>query len=441
MSDGGRKSRSRVPSGFLTGRNGDLIAALDIGSAKIGCLIARIDPEQSDNLILLGGGQQSSRGFDAGSITDMSALERAVRLAVEDAEQQAGEAVSDVIVGVSAPQVSGRLVRGETEIGGREVTERDVRKVLSEAMERFSTSPEAEKDLKVLSATPIAYAVDDAEGVRSPIGMCTHRLGVLVNVIHVPGTVARNLVQTVARARLHIAAMVPSTTASGLGALVEDERENGAICIDMGARVTGLSVYLHGVPAWFSRIPVGGAHVTRDIAQGLGTTVAAAERVKTVHGSAIIGGPGSGARIECPRLGDDGRLTASEITRQDLARLIAPRLEETFELVAQRLNASPLRAVLPRRIVLTGGASQLKDVRELASRALGAPVRLARPAEAAKIGETLATPAFSTAVGLLTYPLAGLYDAGRGGVVSNSKGSRNGSSLIGRTYGWIRENF
>lgn len=441
MADGGKKSKAQVPAGFLTGRNGDLVAALDIGSAKIGCLIARIDPEQSGNLILMGGGLQSSRGFDAGSITDMGALERAVRLAVEDAEQQAGEAVSDVIIGVSAPQVSGRLVRGEINLGGREVTERDVRKVLSEAMERFATSTDADRDRHVLSATPVAYAVDGAEGVRNPLQMSTSRLGVLVNVVHVPGTVVRNLVQVVARARLHIAAMVPSTTASGLGALVEDERENGAICVDLGARVTGMSVFLNGVPAWFSRIPVGGAHVTRDIAQGMGTTVAAAERVKTVHGSAIVGGPGSGARVECPRLGDDGRLAAAEITRQDLSRFIAPRLEELFELVAERLNSSPLRSVLPRRVVLTGGASQLKDVRELATKVLNCPVRLAKPVEAAKIGETWATPAFSTAVGLLTYPLAGLADAGRGGVASHMKGSRNGSSLLGRTYGWIRENF
>jgi cell division protein FtsA len=145
--------------------------------------------------------------------------------------------------------------------------------------------------------------------------------------------------------------------------------------------------------------------------------------------------------VECPRLGDDGRLTAAQVTRGQLAAVIAPRIEETFELVARQLEASPLRTVLPRRIVLTGGASQLKGVREVAQRVLGCPVRLAKPVEAAKIGETFATPAFSTSVGLLTYPLAGLSDAGRGGAAFRERGSRNGSGLIGRTYEWLRENF
>ena len=441
MAEAFRARKGTVPAGYMTGRNGDLIAALDIGCSKIGCLIARIDPEAPGQLILVGGGHQSSRGFESGSITDMAALERAVRLAVEDAEQQADESISEVILGISAPQVTARLVRGETEVAGREVTERDVRKVQGEAMERFATSSAAKGDDRIIAATPIAYMIDGSDAVRNPVGMSSSRLGVLINVVHVPGSVLRNLVQTVARARLHIAALVPSSTASALGTLVEDERENGAICIDMGAGVTAISVFLHGAPAWFSRLAVGGFHVTRDIAQGMGTTVAAAERVKTVHGTALADGPGASGPVECPRLGDDGRLTAAQITRGQLAAVIAPRIEETFELVSHQLNTSPLRSVLPRRIVLTGGASQLKGVREVAQRVLGCPVRLAKPVEAAKIGETFATPAFSTSIGLLTYPLAGLSDAGRGGAASREKGPRNGSGLIGRTYGWLRDNF
>jgi len=441
MADPRRTSKGHLPAGYLTGRNSDLIAALDIGCSKIGCLIARIDPEAPGQLILAGGGHQSSRGFEAGSITDMVALERAVRLAVEDAEQQAGEAISDIILGISAPQVTARLIRGEIEVSGREVTERDVRKVQTEAMNRFTANAGRESDERIIAATPIAYAIDGSDGVRNPVGMTSARLGVLINVVHVSGAVLRNLVQTVARARLHIAALVPSSTASALGTLVEDERENGAICIDMGAGVTAISVFLHGAPAWFARLALGGFHVTRDIAQGMGTTIAAAERVKTVHGTALEDGPGASGPVECPRLGDDGRLTAAKVTRGQLAALIAPRIEETFELVARQLEASPLRAVLPRRIVLTGGASQLKGVREVAQRVLGCPVRLAKPVEAAKIGETFATPAFSTSVGLLTYPLAGLSDAGRGGAASRERGPRNGPGLIGRTYEWLRENF
>lgn len=436
--------KPRIPRGGLglrTGRNGDLVAALDIGCSKIGCLIARVEGEGEGALRLVGGGHQSSRGFEAGSITDMDALERAIRLAVEDAERQAGEAISDVIVGMSAPQLNARLVRGEIETGGREVTARDVRRVLAEAMARFATVPEAGAEQDVLSSTPIAFAIEGADGVRDPVGMYTSRLGVLLNVVHAPSAVVRNLRQCIARAHLNVAAILPSATASALGTLIEDERENGAICLDLGAGLTAISVFINGVPAWFSRLAVGGSHITRDIAQGFGTTLAAAERVKTVHGQASCDVKAAEEWVDCPRLGDDGRLKAARLSRAQLAGIILPRIEETLELAAQRLEACPLRPVLPRRIVLTGGASQLAGIREVAQRVLARPVRLARPVQAAKLGETFATPAFSTAAGLLSYAMAGLPDAGRGGAASGSNGAQNGKGLVSRAYGWFRDNF
>lgn len=430
-----------IMTGLKTGRSGNLLAALDIGCSKIGCLIARFDEDDPLSLRLAGGGHQSSRGFEAGSITDMDALERAIRLAVEQAERQAGESISDVIVGISALQVSARLVRGEAEIGGREVTPRDVRRVMAEAMAGFDSLNGVGDGEVVLAATPIAFALENAEGVRDPVGMIATRLGVLINVVHAPNIVVRNLRQCISRAHLNVAAIVPSASASGLGALVADERENGAICIDMGSGVTAISAFINGVPAWFSGIPVGGGHVTRDIAQGLGTTVAAAERMKTVHGSAVKNASAAGEMIDCPLLGDDGRLELSRITRGELTRVIAPRIEEIFEHCNRALSACSLRGVLPRRVVLTGGASQLPGIKETAQRVLSRPVRLARPVLADKLGETFAHPAFSTAAGLLTYPIAGLPDAGRGRAAQGKKGSQDGGGVVSRAYGWFRENF
>ena len=428
-------------TGFRTGRNGDLVAVLDIGCSKIGCLIARAEGPGPSDIRLIGGGHQSSRGFEAGSITDMDALERAIRLAVESAEHQAGEAISDLVVGISAPQVTARLVRGEIDIGGRDVTPRDVRKVQTAAMERFVSSAEALRDHEILAATPVAYAIEGADGVRDPVGMYTSRLGVLINVVHVPHVVVRNLRQCIERAHLNVATFVPSATASALGTLIEDELEHGAICIDLGAGVSAVSVFLNGMPAWFGRVAVGGAHITRDISQCLGTTVAAAERVKTVYGHAETEGPNHREMIECPRLGDDGRLAAAEMSRNELARIIAPRVEEVFELIRARMDAAPIRSVLPRRIVLTGGGSQLSGVKEVAARVLSRPVRLARPVEAEKIGEIFANPAFSTAAGLLAYAMAGLPDAGRGGAARLKKGSHDTGGVMTKAMGWLRDNF
>lgn len=441
------RDKPRIPRaglGLRTGRHGDLIAALDIGCAKIGCLIARAPADDTDGegLSLIGAGHQSSRGFEAGAITDLDALERAVRMTVEDAEKQAGQVISEVIVGISAPQLAARLVRGEIATGGREVTPRDVRKVLAEAMTRFWTAPEAQAGgIDVIASTPVAFAIEGSEGVRDPVGLVTSTLGVIVNVVYAPSHVIRNLRQCLARAHLAVAAFVPSGTASALGTLIPDEREYGAVTIDMGAGITTACVFVNEVPGWLARVPVGGTHVTRDIAQGLGTTMAAAERVKTVHGHALSDVRSGGEWIDCPLLGDDGRLSAGRVTRRDLSGVILPRLEESFELVARQLDASPLRAVMPRRVVLTGGASQLPGVREVALKVLRRPVRMARPVQAEKLGETYASPAFSTAAGLLMYAMAGLPDAGRGGAGSGTGGVQNGKGLWSRTLGWLGENF
>jgi cell division protein FtsA len=227
-----------------------------------------------------------------------------------------------------------------------------------------------------------------------------------------------------------------------MGTLIDDERENGAICIDMGSGVTSVSVFLNGAPAWLGLVPAGGQHVTSDIAQGVGTTFAAAERMKTVYGTADANGPGLAERIEAPRLGDDGRLNTHKMAKIDLANIVAPRIEETFEFVDQLLKASKVASVLPRRAVLTGGASQLSGVRDVARRILNMPVRLGRPVSAEILGETLGTPAFSTASGLLTYEIAGYADATRAGVArSVFAGGVGEGGTVNKMLHWIRENF
>jgi cell division protein FtsA len=251
----------------------------------------------------------------------------------------------------------------------------------------------------------------------------------------------RNLVECVGRAHLGVTSIVPSAIASGAGTLIDDEIENGAICIDMGAGVTAVSVFLNGVPAWLGLVPAGGALVTSDIAQGLGTTFAAAERLKTIYGTAGLDSPGLSEQIEAPRLGDDGRLHACRLPRERLAQIIAPRIEESFELVQKILAQSAIRKALPHRIVLTGGASQMPGVREIAARILGAPVRLGRPTAADALGEQLATPAFSTASGLLIYDALGFPDAARMGAGARLAGAHTRSGWTSGFMIWLKENF
>lgn len=425
----------------LNGRPTGTVAALDIGCSKTTCLIARPDTDNPRRMAILGGGRQQTRGFAGGTITDMEAIERSIRLAVEDAEREAGEPISEVILGITGPKLSSRLVSASLEISGRVITAKDVRRLHAQALSRAAQTAGGRQE-EILSAWPVVYTIDKAAGrVRQPVGMIAGMLSVKMSIVSAPRAVVTNLVECVGRAHLVVRQLVPSAIASGAGTLIEDEIENGAVCIDLGSGVTAVSVFLHGSPAWLGLVPAGGAHVTADIAQGIGTTFAAAERLKMVFGTADLEGPGLAERIEAPRLGDDGRLHASRLERGEIARIIAPRIEEIFELAQNLLTQSDVRSVLPQRVVLTGGASQLPGIREVASRILKTPIRLGRPVLAESLGEQLATPAFSTASGLLLYPELGFTDAARAGASSSETEAGGSPGWTNAVLHWLKENF
>lgn len=419
-------------------RPGEVFASLDIGCSKITCLIARRDTDDPSKFTLIGGGRQQSRGFEAGAITDMEGLERAIRLAVEDAERQAGERIEDVVLGVTGPKLQCRLVSAKISTSGKPVSARDISRVQAAAL------AQAEARISqhiVLTAHPVAYRIDDQDGIKDPTGMHSQTLGVLVSVVSAPETQLLNLIECVGRAHLEVSRLVPSAIATGMGALITDELENGAVCFDCGAGVTTTAVFMNGVPAWLGLVPVGGAHVTSDLAQGLGTTFAAAERLKTVHGMTDTQGPGHAERIDVPLLGDDGRLQATRMEKSRLAEIIAPRVEETLEIAQRMLSTSALKKVMPRRGVLTGGASLVPGIRETATRILSMPMRLGRPVSADRLGETYASPAFSAAAGLLSYVLAGLPDAidpARRGMAGGEVGP---AGMVNKVFFWMKENF
>lgn len=416
---------------------GAIVAALDLGATRIACLVVRTTDASSGGFELLGYGQQSTRGLKGGVVIDMEGLERSVRLAVEDAERMAGQQISSVRLSVSGPSIGSAKSRSEIDMGGREVTQKDVSKLLDQAL----TAQENDKR-QILHAIPYSYAVDGNDGVRDPRGMFADRLGVTLNVISVPKPIYKNLTLCVSRAHLKIDSVSAGGFMGADAVLVDDERENGAICIDMGGGSTGVSVYLNGTLAWFETLPVGGQHVSSDIAQGIGTTLPAAERIKTLHGTVMNLNATGSDLVETPKIGDDGRLQSARMSKADLSNFITPRLEETFEMVSRSLSASGLGGRLPRRAVLTGGASELPGLRELASKVLAMPVRLGRPVNAAQLGEECARPTFSTAAGLLTF------DHARGGdpkaAVKKAKSAtvrETDAGVFGKAVNWLKENF
>lgn len=379
-----------------SGRNG-LIVALDAGTTKVSCFIARTLHGQPR---IVGIGHLAARGMRAGAVVDMDAVEGAIRAAVESAERMSGETAREVLISLSAGQPVTQMVNLDVSIAGHQVTQGDVRRVLARAR-----SLEAEGDRTIVHAIPTGFDIDGCRGIRDPRGMYGERLGVTMNLVTAATGPMRNLANCVARAHLDLDAVVVSPYAAGLACLEDDQMELGVAVVDMGGGTTKIGVFYDGGLVFADAVSVGGSHVTSDIARGLSTTLETAERLKVVHGSALSTHIDEQQQIEIRQVGDSDRHSATQISRSLLTGIIRPRVEETLELVRDRLEHSGFARLAGRQVVLTGGACQLGGMRELASRILDKQVRIGRPLRVSGLAEATGGPAFSVCAGLLTYAL------------------------------------
>jgi cell division protein FtsA len=247
----------------------------------------------------------------------------------------------------------------------------------------------------------------------------------------------RNHASAIGRSHREVDALVVGPYASGLSCLVEDEIALGVTVIDMGGGTTTIGVFFDGNLIFADYVPVGGGHVTNDIARGLSTSVAHSERMKTLFGSAISASTDEREMIAVPQIGEEDEGHVNHVPKSLLVGIIAPRIEETFELVRNRLEASGFDKVAGRRVVMTGGACQLHGAREFAALILDKQVRIGRPQRVAGLAEATGGPAFSTTAGLLHFALSERAEVS--GVNRNSVGARRG--VFGRLGLWLRENF
>lgn len=426
----------------VNGKAPGVCAALDVGSSKIACFIAKTDQTiAGPRPRVVGVGHQSSRGVRAGAIVDMDEAAEAIRAAVEQAERMAGQAVNSVTVTLSAGQPSSTRLAAEIDLPQREVTERDLRRLLDGALSEFFVA-----DRVVLHAIPLAWSVDDHRGIQDPRGMFGRTLGVEVHVITAAIGPLRNLMTCVERCHLDLKGVVATPYASGLSALGDDEVQLGATLIDMGAGATTAAVFAEGALLHIDTVPVGGSHVTSDVARGLSTPLAAAERLKTLYGSALDSPDDDQQMIEVPSVTGD-RIYGSA-PRSLLNSIIRPRLEETFELIRDRLDAAGVSKTSGRRLVLTGGASQLPGTAELAGRVFGKQVRIAEPSGITGLGDAVSGPAFSAVSGVVRRETRGAAEAIAGpprvGKLSASRIRRDPtreSERGGAVWRWFAESF
>ncbi len=307
---------------------------VDIGTTKIACLIGRVESDGTPRV--LGFGWQKGRGVNGGDITDIDAAEKAIRTCVGQAEDMADVRLRSVTVNLSCGQPESRLFSVQWPVGGRAVTENDVRGVVNEGRGRAEV--DGREPIHVL---PLNFAVDATDHVADPRGLFCGVLNARLHVIDAAATSLHTLEACMARCELEIEDLVSAPLAAGLSSLVREERELGATVIDMGGGTTGMAVYADNQIMHTSQLAIGGLHVTKDLAIGLSTTLIHAERLKTLYGNVEASPDDDRELLPVPLVGEEDHQLA-KVPRSMVVNIIRPRIEETFEYIKDRLDSSGL---------------------------------------------------------------------------------------------------
>lgn len=419
-----------------------ILSALDVGTNKVVCLIARLDPmSESDTLRgrthrmrVLGIGHQRSRGLKGGVVIDLEEAERAIRLSVDAAERMAGVHVESTIVNVTGGRLTSRLFAGSVALNRRTVSDNEVHRVMDAAIAQSMTPGRT-----VLHSLPVGYALDESTQIRDPRGMIGETLKVDMHVATCDTLAQRNLMLAIERGHLNVETVVATPYASGLSTLVDDEAEMGVACIDLGGGTTSVGIFNGGRLVHCDAVAVGGNHITMDLARGLSMRLEDAERLKNLTSSCIETAQDERDLISVRQVGEDARDYPSQIPRAHITRIVRPRVEEILELVRDRLQRAGFALNAGQRIVLTGGGAQLAGLSELSRKVLTKHVRVGRPVGIQGLPEAAKSPAFATAVGLLVYPqVAALehFEPTRGSFLAT--GTDGYFSRVGR---WLRDSF
>lgn len=426
----------------LSSKRPSIVTALDIGSSKIVCLIGRLTPLSASEVLsqrthkvdIIGIGHQKSRGIKAGVIMDLDQVENSIRLAVDTAERMAGVTVDSLIVNVTAGRLKSEVYTATVDLGGHEVSEGDLSKVVNLVTRRTLTH-----ERSILHSLPSSYALDGERGICDPTGMYGDKLGVDLHVLSADRSPLKNLEICINRGHLTVEAMVATPYASGLAALVADEAEMGCAAVDMGGGTTTISVFNEGKFIYADAIALGGQHVTMDLARGLTTRFDDAERIKVMHGSSLPSACDDRETITIPPISDGQDDHPAQVSRAMVARIVRARVEETLELVRDRIQQSGYASIVGKRVVLTGGASQMTGLVESARRILARNVRIGRPLGVSGLPTAVKGPAFSAAVGLMIYPqVAHVETHGSESAVFAANGTGGRLARMGH---WFKESF
>ena len=374
------------------GKRDEIIVGLDIGTTKVCCVVGQITDHGID---IIGLGNQRAKGLRKGVVINIDSTVQSIRRAVEEAETMAACEIHSVYASIAGANIQGTDSDGKVAIKSREVDAEDVARVLEQAR-----AIPMGNDREIIHMLPREFIIDDQDGISEPIGMSGVGLKAQVYVVTAPQAYIQNIMKSAERCNLDIEEVVLGQMASAEAVLEDDEKELGVAVVDIGGGTTDIVVYYKGAVIHTGVIPVGGNNVTNDIAVGLRTPMAEAEKIKLNHGCALSALVSPEDTIEVPSVG--GR-SPRILSRSVLSEIVEPRVEELFGLVKNALVRAGVFDKINSGIVITGGACMMEGMTDAAEEVTGLPVRLGIPKPVGGLYDLLDGPRFATAVGLVLY--------------------------------------
>ena len=412
----------------LSGRkeNKNLIVGLDIGTSKIAAIVAEMKPDGGFEVI--GMGSSPSRGMKKGVVVNIESTVNAIQRALEEAELMADCKIRDVWTGIAGSHIRSFNSHGMVAIKDREVAQNDVDRVVETA--KAIPIPTDQQILHVLNQE---FVIDGQEDVREPLGMSGVRLEVKVHIVTGAVSAAQNIMKCVRRCGLEVNDLILQPLASAMAVLSDDEKDLGVCLVDIGGGTSDIAVFTQGAIRHTAVIPIAGDQITNDIAMALRTPTKEAEEIKRRYGCALRELADPQEMVEVPGVGERG---SKKMSRQTLAEVIEPRVEELYSLVQAELRRSGFEELLSSGVVITGGSAAMQGMVELGEEVFHMPVRLGLPSYAGGLSEVIRNPRYSTGVGLL---MAGLSQHQRQQIEKMQSGSFK--QIVGRMKKWFETNF
>lgn len=411
-----------------------IVVGLDIGTTKICAVVGEVLEDRTVNVI--GIGSHRSTGLRKGMVVNMDSTVESIKRAVEEAELMAAVQINSVYTGIAGSHISSESTQGVVALKRREVTKGDIKRAIESA--RGCAVPP--RDRQILHVLPREFIVDDQEGIRDPLGIAGSRLEVDVHVVTGAVTSAQNLARCVSRSGLDVVDIVLQPLASSCAVLAPEEKELGVVMVDIGGGTTDVAIFVEGCIRHSAVLPMGGQHLTSDLAIGLRTAPEDAEKIKLRYGVATTDILPEDEGIEVPSVG--GR-PPRVIERHVLAQILSPRVEEMFDLVRREIRRAGYDGMLVAGAVLTGGTSLLPGMADVAERVLNLSVRLGQPIGVGGLRDIVNNPQYSTAVGLIVHSVNQDTDldlVGSGGGKGRSSGKLMGS-MVHKMKSWVMNFF